>query len=109
MSLNRIQFNSWYKRLIVLLFIDWLAEVVVIFGQICVAPAFHIICLHPHTVHVSFVSVFVLFLSFHFTLTSTVLWSGAPPAFSYLATPKGIYLTVLLFPPLFSEIIFLDR
>lgn len=55
------------------------------------------------------VCVFVLFLSFHLTLTSTVLWSGAPLAFSYLAAPEGTYLTDLLLPPLFSEIIFLDR
>lgn len=89
------------------MFIDWSTEVVI--DQICVAPAFHIICLHPHIVHVSFVCVFVLFLSFHFTLTSTVLWSGAPLAFSYLAAPEGTYLTDLLLPPLFSEIIFLDR
>lgn len=53
--------------------------------------------------------VFVLFLSFHFTLTSTVLWSLAPLTFSYLAAPEGIYLTVLLLPPLFSEIIFLGK
>lgn len=44
--------------------IDWAREAVVIIDWICEAPAFHDLCsLHPHTVHVSPVSLCLCFPS----------------------------------------------
>lgn len=51
---------------------------------------------------------FVLFLSFHFTLTLTVLCPGALLAFCPLAASQGIYFSISLLPPFVFYVIILD-